>query len=148
MKANSTSTSKKGASSADQSWTAYIIINYRWVLVCFFLLPISLVYDLVYLARSWFIFKLNSAPKKHDQRVKYVQKQVEIETIRFVALLFILENWFSRWTNGGNRVVKPPCAPLVRDGRPCLSAKENTRKPCSKSRSTWSTFSKSIPKKK
>jgi len=76
MKANGTSTSKKGASSADQSWTAYIIINYRWVLVCFFLLPISLVYDLVYLARSWFIFKLNSAPKKHDQRVKYVQKQV------------------------------------------------------------------------
>ena len=61
---------------ADKSWLAYILINYRWVFVCFFLLPLSLVYDVYHLARSWIIFKLNSAPKKHDERVKFVQKQV------------------------------------------------------------------------
>ncbi|XP_046455631.1 delta(24)-sterol reductase-like [Daphnia pulex] len=61
---------------ADKSWLAYILINYRWVFVCFFLLPLSLVYDIYHLARSWIIFKLNSAPKKHDERVKFVQKQV------------------------------------------------------------------------
>jgi delta24-sterol reductase len=61
---------------ADKSWLAYILINYRWVFVCFFLLPLSLIYDVYHLARSWIIFKLNSAPKKHDERVKFVQKQV------------------------------------------------------------------------
>jgi Delta24-sterol reductase len=61
---------------ADKSWLAYILINYRWVFVCFFLLPLSLVYDIYHLARSWIIFKLNSAPKKHDERVKFVQQQV------------------------------------------------------------------------
>lgn len=60
----------------EQSWMAYFIINYRWVLVCFFLLPASLVYDVYHLARSWIVFRLNSAPKKHNERVKYVQQQV------------------------------------------------------------------------
>ena len=64
---------------ADESWTAYVIINYRWILVCLFLLPISLVYDLYYYARSWIIFKLNSAPTKHQERVQYIQKQVNIQ---------------------------------------------------------------------
>jgi len=61
---------------ADQSWTANVIINYRWILVCFFLLPISFIYDFYYYARSWIIFKLNSAPEKHQERVQYIQKQV------------------------------------------------------------------------
>ncbi|KAK4014273.1 hypothetical protein OUZ56_026805 [Daphnia magna] len=61
---------------AEKSWLAYILIHYRWVFVCFFLLPLSLVYDIYHLARSWVIFKLNSAPKKHDERVKFVQQQV------------------------------------------------------------------------
>lgn len=63
-------------SHTSQSWLAYILINYRWVFVCFFLLPLSLIYDVYHLARSWVIFQLNSAPKKHDERVKYVQRQV------------------------------------------------------------------------
>ena len=66
---------------ADQSWTAYVIINYRWILVCFFLLPISFIYDFYYYARSWIIFKLNSAPEKHQERVQYIQKQVEVELL-------------------------------------------------------------------
>lgn len=65
-----------GKNPAESSWVAYILINYRWVFVCFFLLPLSLVYDVYHLARSWIIFQLNSAPKKHDERVKFVQQQV------------------------------------------------------------------------
>lgn len=70
------SAAKHDRQSAEQSWMAYIIINYRWVLVCFFLLPASLIYDLYHLARSWIVFQLNSAPKKHDERVRHVQQQV------------------------------------------------------------------------
>ncbi|XP_046985624.1 delta(24)-sterol reductase-like [Schistocerca americana] len=54
----------------------YLIVHYRWVLVCFVLLPVSLVYDLFYYVRSYIIFKLNSAPHKHGDKVKHVQRQV------------------------------------------------------------------------
>ena len=73
---NGSAKSEGGKIQQDESWLAYILINYRWVFVCFFLLPISLVYDIYHLARSWIIFQLNSAPKKHDERVQYVQQQV------------------------------------------------------------------------
>ncbi|XP_063399264.1 delta(24)-sterol reductase-like isoform X1 [Mytilus trossulus] len=55
----------------------YIIKNYRWVFVCLFLLPMSVLYDLVMYVRNWIIFKLNSAPRKHDSKVKHVQNQVK-----------------------------------------------------------------------
>jgi len=54
----------------------YILINYRWVFVCFFLLPASLLYEIYNYGRNWIVFKLNSAPKLHDRKVKNVQKQV------------------------------------------------------------------------
>lgn len=54
----------------------YILINYRWVFVCLFLLPISVTYDTLFFIRSKLIFWLNAAPLKHDERVKEVQKQV------------------------------------------------------------------------
>ncbi|XP_050313504.1 delta(24)-sterol reductase-like [Anthonomus grandis grandis] len=56
--------------------TEYILINYRWVFVCLFLLPISFLYDLWLYFRNWIVFKLTSAPKKHDTKVKYIQKQI------------------------------------------------------------------------
>lgn len=52
-------------------------MNYRWVFVCLFLLPISVVYDVFMYIRTWLIFKLNSAPKQHDKKVQYVQQQVK-----------------------------------------------------------------------
>ncbi|KAJ8306436.1 hypothetical protein KUTeg_016981, partial [Tegillarca granosa] len=55
----------------------YIIKNYRWVFVCLFLLPLSVVYDVVMYVRNWIVFKLNSAPKQHDNKVKKVQAQVK-----------------------------------------------------------------------
>jgi predicted PilT family ATPase len=54
----------------------YILINYRWVFVCFFLLPASLLYEIYNYGRNWIVVKLNSAPKLHDRKVKNVQKQV------------------------------------------------------------------------
>ena len=67
--------------SEKQNWNMdsimeHIIINYRWVFVMF-LLPISLCYDIFYAVRSFVIFTLNSAPKKHLEKVKDVQKQVK-----------------------------------------------------------------------
>ena len=58
------------------SITEHIIINYRWVFVMF-LLPISLCYDMYYATRSFIIFKLNSAPKKHLEKVRNVQNQIK-----------------------------------------------------------------------
>lgn len=55
----------------------YVIINYRWVFVCLFLLPISVVYDIFMSVRHLVVFRLNSAPKQHDKRVKRVQEQVK-----------------------------------------------------------------------
>ncbi|KAK3089419.1 hypothetical protein FSP39_003484 [Pinctada imbricata] len=55
----------------------YIIKHYRWVFVILFLLPMSVVFDLYMYIRNWIVFKMNSAPKMHDARVKYVQQQVK-----------------------------------------------------------------------
>jgi delta24-sterol reductase len=60
------------------SWTEYILIHYRWVIVILFLLPMSVIYDCLYFARAWIIFKLASAPEKHSEKVGHVQKQVRI----------------------------------------------------------------------
>ncbi len=84
---NGSAKADNGKNPQDHSWVAYILINYRWVFVCFFLLPLSLVYDVYHLARSWIIFQLNSAPKKHDERVRYVQQQVYILEKQIYCLL-------------------------------------------------------------
>jgi Delta24-sterol reductase len=55
----------------------YILIHYRWIFVVFFLMPLSLMYDLYYYFRNWVVFRLNSAPHKHDERVADVQRQVK-----------------------------------------------------------------------
>ncbi|CAH1774871.1 unnamed protein product [Owenia fusiformis] len=55
----------------------YILINYRWVFVCLFLLPLSVIYEVLFFLRNWITFKLNSAPKLHGKRVADVQKQVK-----------------------------------------------------------------------
>jgi len=54
----------------------YILVHYRWLVVCVGLLPVSFLFDLYMLLRAWLIFKFNSAPKKHDERVREVQRQV------------------------------------------------------------------------
>lgn len=54
----------------------YVIMHYRWVFVCLFLLPMSVVYDVSMYIRAWIIFRMNSAPKMHTAKVKHVQEQV------------------------------------------------------------------------
>ncbi|XP_063795730.1 delta(24)-sterol reductase [Pseudophryne corroboree] len=54
----------------------YIIVHHRWVFVCLFLLPLSVVFDVYYYLRAWLVFKMCSAPKLHDRRVKEIQDQV------------------------------------------------------------------------
>ncbi|XP_066547768.1 delta(24)-sterol reductase [Amia ocellicauda] len=54
----------------------YVIIHQRWIFVCLFLLPLSVVFDVYYYLRAWLIFKLCSAPRQHDQRVRDIQRQV------------------------------------------------------------------------
>uniref|UniRef100_A0AAX7TVT1 Delta(24)-sterol reductase n=1 Tax=Astatotilapia calliptera TaxID=8154 RepID=A0AAX7TVT1_ASTCA len=54
----------------------YVIVHQRWIFVCLFLLPLSVIFDAYYYARAWLIFKMCSAPKLHDQRVRDIQRQV------------------------------------------------------------------------
>ena len=54
----------------------YVLVHYRWVFVVFFLMPLSLLYDLYYAVRNWVVFTINSAPLRHDERVRDVQRQV------------------------------------------------------------------------
>ncbi|XP_042560686.1 delta(24)-sterol reductase [Clupea harengus] len=54
----------------------YVIIHQRWIFVCLFLLPLSVIFDVYYYVRAWIIFKMCSAPKQHDQRVRDIQRQV------------------------------------------------------------------------
>nr|CAB3237581.1 delta(24)-sterol reductase-like [Phallusia mammillata] len=55
----------------------YILVHYRWLIVCVFLLPMSFFFNIYMYVRATLIFKFNSAPKRHDERVKAVQKQVQ-----------------------------------------------------------------------
>ncbi|XP_071953464.1 delta(24)-sterol reductase-like isoform X1 [Antedon mediterranea] len=55
----------------------HVLIHQRWIFVCLFLLPMSVIFDAFYFARNWLIFKINSAPKMHLQKVKKVQNQVK-----------------------------------------------------------------------
>ncbi|XP_045473479.1 delta(24)-sterol reductase-like [Harmonia axyridis] len=54
----------------------YVLIHYRWVFVCLFLLPISFLFDMWLFCRNYIVFKLNSAPSQHDAKVKNVQRQI------------------------------------------------------------------------
>ncbi len=56
----------------------YTLIHYRWIFVCLFLLPFSVSYDIYMYLRAWIVFKMNSAPHKHDEKVQNVQEQVKL----------------------------------------------------------------------
>ena len=51
------------------------IIKHRW-LFAIFLLPISFVYDVYWYLRSKWVLFMGSAPRKHQERLEFVQKQV------------------------------------------------------------------------
>ncbi|XP_020896421.1 delta(24)-sterol reductase isoform X2 [Exaiptasia diaphana] len=54
----------------------HVIINQRWIFVCLFLLPLSVLYEIFLSVRNWLAFKYYSSPERHAKRVRYVQEQV------------------------------------------------------------------------
>ena len=61
-----------------ESFAEYILVEHRWIVVMTALLPISALWKLWSTFRNYVVFKLNSAPKMHDRKVKDVQKQVRL----------------------------------------------------------------------
>ncbi|XP_026760256.2 delta(24)-sterol reductase-like [Galleria mellonella] len=59
------------------TFAEYVIVEYRWLIVIVALLPISLLWKVWSTFRNWLVFKLNSAPRMHDKKVKDVQRQVK-----------------------------------------------------------------------
>lgn len=94
----------------------YILIHYRWVFVCLFLLPVSFFYDIWLYFRNWIVFRLNSAPQQHHLKVQNVQKQV-----RFVFFFLVYVRKYQcfdfRSTTGSNLAGKCQCVRLDRGGK-------------------------------
>lgn len=61
-----------------ETFMEILLIDYRWLVVCFFLLPMSFLYNLWFYTRSAIIFHLNSAPRAHDDKVRKIQQQVNM----------------------------------------------------------------------
>ena len=52
--------------------------KYRWVFVCFLLMPVSVVFEFYLVLRNWFIFKAKSAPYLHKKKVEKIQHAVRL----------------------------------------------------------------------
>ncbi|GBP95150.1 Delta(24)-sterol reductase [Eumeta japonica] len=59
-----------------ENFAEHILVHYRWVVVMF-LLPVAAVWKVYSIIRNYVIFKLNSAAKQHDKKVRDVQKQIK-----------------------------------------------------------------------
>lgn len=55
----------------------HLLLHYRWFFVVFFLLPISVLYEIYNFISKWLIRKLNKASRNHARRVRDVQRQVK-----------------------------------------------------------------------
>ncbi|TMS33160.1 hypothetical protein L596_000930 [Steinernema carpocapsae] len=72
-KSKSSSTPKRPLSERLLEW---VVVHFRWVFVVWFLLPLSLVYDLYTVARDKVIHFAQSAPKAHQRKVNLIQQQI------------------------------------------------------------------------
>lgn len=63
--------------SPSTSLTEIILIEYRWVLVILFLLPLSFVYNVATVLREKLWFLLKSDPKQHNAKVLKAQRQIK-----------------------------------------------------------------------
>lgn len=83
-----------------------ILIDYRWVVVIF-LLPVAFFYNIFYFIRGELIFRLNSAPKEHTNKVKGIQQQVRIWRLKqmFATKGLILNSLFqiNEWIRNGKQ---------------------------------------------
>ncbi|XP_068624749.1 delta(24)-sterol reductase-like [Battus philenor] len=60
-----------------EGFAEYVLVEYRWVIVISLLLPMSFLWKIWSAVRNYVVFKLNSAPKMHDKKVKKVQRQIK-----------------------------------------------------------------------
>lgn len=54
-----------------------LLIEYRWILVCLFLLPLSFLYNVSTVLRERLVFLLKSDPKQHNSKVLRAQRQMK-----------------------------------------------------------------------
>lgn len=59
-----------------ESLMEILLIDHRWIIVCFLLLPLSFLYNLYFYIRNIIIFYMNSAPAAHDEKVRKIQRKV------------------------------------------------------------------------
>lgn len=59
-----------------ETFLEILLIDYRWIIACFVLLPVSFLYDLFFYVRNAIVFYLNTAPTAHDEKVRKIQRQV------------------------------------------------------------------------
>ncbi|XP_022118448.2 delta(24)-sterol reductase [Pieris rapae] len=64
-------------STQPDSLLEYLIIEYRWLIAITILMPLSFLWKIWSMARNYVVFKLNTAPRNHDKKVKKVQKQIK-----------------------------------------------------------------------
>ncbi|CAG4962362.1 unnamed protein product [Colias eurytheme] len=60
-----------------ESLVEYLVIEYRWLLAVTVLMPLSFLWKIWSFARNYVVFKLNTAPRAHEKKVKDVQRQVK-----------------------------------------------------------------------
>ncbi|RZF41100.1 hypothetical protein LSTR_LSTR002732 [Laodelphax striatellus] len=75
----------------------YVLHRYRWIFVCFFLLPCSFLYDIYVVLRNWIHFCSKDASIEHQYKVKHVQKQVKewIKTGQKIPMCTARPGWKS-----------------------------------------------------
>ncbi|XP_038219324.1 delta(24)-sterol reductase-like [Zerene cesonia] len=60
-----------------ESFVEYLVIEYRWLLAVTVLMPLSFLWKIWSLARNYVVFKLSTAPRAHEKKVKHVQRQIK-----------------------------------------------------------------------
>ena len=61
---------------SDIGFTEYLLTNYRELFAILILLPLSIVFNIYTALRNRMVFALQSAPQKHDERVKKIQREI------------------------------------------------------------------------
>ena len=68
--------------------------EHRGLIILFFCLPASLIFDFLMQLRNWFFRKILSAPQRHDERVRTIQSQVNIPLLAFCQVCL---NWVKNY---------------------------------------------------
>lgn len=67
---------KKSENNPSNSLLEYILTHYRGLFAVFFLLPLSVAYNIWFYWRNRFVFWMHSAPEKHAEKVEKIRQQV------------------------------------------------------------------------